>query len=358
MSLPYGYEPKQTKNGRYYFVNHNTKTTTWTDPRPLPRGWDMKLEKGKNKPYFVDHIKKKTQWTDPRPPPKMPAPRSPLYLDYNKIPLDFAKTMVTQGREMLCSVHNNPAEKRFIFTTNLQSSRGGKLFFSSPHERREEENHCIEFGEMLDIYICKRPDSMLPKKGHCFTIRTNAGLYDFEMGLEYQDDYNGLVRGLEQTKRNHTNVHRGTFPFPKKKVVSSIQKSEKHSKKEIDQEWYKDVLKMALLDRNISKTENELVEKIKRKLNISEEQHSETLESFGWSLMEYHDVNEEQNPHHEIPTYTKKECCVCLDAEATYIILDCMHLCLCGDCADLFKSGDQTCPSCREPIKDVRQTYS
>ena len=31
--MPQGWERTQTKNGQYYFINHNTKTTCWEDPR-------------------------------------------------------------------------------------------------------------------------------------------------------------------------------------------------------------------------------------------------------------------------------------------------------------------------------------
>lgn len=33
--LPEGWEEGVTKDGRVYFVDHNTKTTTWTDPRSI-----------------------------------------------------------------------------------------------------------------------------------------------------------------------------------------------------------------------------------------------------------------------------------------------------------------------------------
>ncbi|KAI7906665.1 uncharacterized protein BX663DRAFT_201382 [Cokeromyces recurvatus] len=32
-TLPPGWERRQAPNGQYYFIDHNTRTTTWTDPR-------------------------------------------------------------------------------------------------------------------------------------------------------------------------------------------------------------------------------------------------------------------------------------------------------------------------------------
>uniref|UniRef100_A0A671XSS1 E3 ubiquitin-protein ligase n=1 Tax=Sparus aurata TaxID=8175 RepID=A0A671XSS1_SPAAU len=66
--------PKRQDNGRIYFVNHNTRTTQWDDPRtqgmikehPLPPGWEMKYT-AEGVRYFVDHNSRTTTFKDPRP---------------------------------------------------------------------------------------------------------------------------------------------------------------------------------------------------------------------------------------------------------------------------------------------------
>ncbi|XP_037308305.2 NEDD4-like E3 ubiquitin-protein ligase WWP2 isoform X2 [Pungitius pungitius] len=72
-TLPTGWEKRQD-NGRIYFVNHNTRTTQWDDPRtqgmikehPLPPGWEMKYT-AEGVRYFVDHNSRTTTFKDPRP---------------------------------------------------------------------------------------------------------------------------------------------------------------------------------------------------------------------------------------------------------------------------------------------------
>ncbi|XP_056271872.1 NEDD4-like E3 ubiquitin-protein ligase WWP2 isoform X1 [Pseudoliparis swirei] len=72
-ALPPGWEKRQD-NGRIYFVNHNTRTTQWDDPRtqgmikehPLPPGWEMKYT-AEGVRYFVDHNLRSTTFKDPRP---------------------------------------------------------------------------------------------------------------------------------------------------------------------------------------------------------------------------------------------------------------------------------------------------
>ena len=71
--MPVGWERRTDSNGRSYYVDHNTRTTTWEDPRrnvttpqqPLPSGWEMRLSP-EGYPYFVDHNNRKTTFTDPR----------------------------------------------------------------------------------------------------------------------------------------------------------------------------------------------------------------------------------------------------------------------------------------------------
>ena len=67
-ALPAGFEARQDRTGRLYFVNHNTKSTQWEDPRPLPLGWEVKFDERLKRKYFVDHNTQSTHWQDPRPP--------------------------------------------------------------------------------------------------------------------------------------------------------------------------------------------------------------------------------------------------------------------------------------------------
>ena len=103
--LPDGWEMRYTSQGRPYFVDHSTRSTTWVDPRttqqvhittipssvnnappsqrpvadtrstqqsvvqlgPLPSNWEMRLT-NTGRIYFVDHTTKTTTWDDPRLP--------------------------------------------------------------------------------------------------------------------------------------------------------------------------------------------------------------------------------------------------------------------------------------------------
>uniref|UniRef100_A0A4W5P244 Membrane-associated guanylate kinase, WW and PDZ domain-containing protein 3 n=1 Tax=Hucho hucho TaxID=62062 RepID=A0A4W5P244_9TELE len=76
--LPKTWEMAYTETGMVYFIDHNTKTTTWLDPRlakkakppekcedgELPYGWE-KIEDPQYGTYYVDHINQKTQFENP-----------------------------------------------------------------------------------------------------------------------------------------------------------------------------------------------------------------------------------------------------------------------------------------------------
>ncbi|XP_037336535.2 membrane-associated guanylate kinase, WW and PDZ domain-containing protein 3a isoform X1 [Pungitius pungitius] len=77
-SLPKKWEMAYTETGMVYFIDHNSKTTTWLDPRlakkakppekcvegELPYGWE-KIVDPQFGTYYVDHINQKTQFENP-----------------------------------------------------------------------------------------------------------------------------------------------------------------------------------------------------------------------------------------------------------------------------------------------------
>ncbi|KAI4829909.1 hypothetical protein KUCAC02_001569 [Chaenocephalus aceratus] len=82
--LPAGWEVRSAPSGRPFFINHNTKATTWDDPRlkipvqarrrpsldpsdlgPLPPGWEERIHTD-GRIFYIDHNTRTTQWDDPR----------------------------------------------------------------------------------------------------------------------------------------------------------------------------------------------------------------------------------------------------------------------------------------------------
>ncbi|XP_076304902.1 E3 ubiquitin-protein ligase Nedd-4-like [Tachypleus tridentatus] len=115
--LPAGWTLQVAPNGRVFFIDHNLKSTTWVDPRtgrpsplpnqnnvpnrprfdsvddlgPLPEGWEERVHTD-GRIFFIDHNTRTTQWEDPRlSNPNIAGPAVPYSRDY-KQKYEYLKT--------------------------------------------------------------------------------------------------------------------------------------------------------------------------------------------------------------------------------------------------------------------------
>jgi E3 ubiquitin-protein ligase NEDD4 len=128
-SLPAGWEERYTPEGRPYYVDHNTRTTTWVDPRrqtiirvmgpngqntglqpqtisqlgPLPSGWEMRLT-STARVYFVDHNTKTTTWDDPRLPSTLDANVPQYKRDFRRKLIYFRSQPAMRAQPGNCQV--------------------------------------------------------------------------------------------------------------------------------------------------------------------------------------------------------------------------------------------------------------
>ncbi|CAD2219473.1 WW domain containing protein, putative [Angomonas deanei] len=85
-ALPAGWEERiDPRSGNKFYINHNTKETTWVCPQrqaslpasssirnssisnndALPSGWEMRTDPQSNRPFYVNHVTKQTTWVKP-----------------------------------------------------------------------------------------------------------------------------------------------------------------------------------------------------------------------------------------------------------------------------------------------------
>ncbi|XP_066594780.1 E3 ubiquitin-protein ligase Nedd-4 [Prorops nasuta] len=107
--LPPGWGMQVAPNGRVFFIDHNERATTWIDPRtgrpssipnniapsatprsdldqlgPLPEGWEERVHTD-GRIFFIDHNTRTTQWEDPRMSnPQIAGPAVPYSRDYKR----------------------------------------------------------------------------------------------------------------------------------------------------------------------------------------------------------------------------------------------------------------------------------
>jgi hypothetical protein len=237
LELPEGWECRRDKRtGRVYYLNHNTKATTWDDPRPLPYGWERRVDKKTGKNYFVDHNTKKTSWDDPRPP-----------LNPNQIRENKAKP---QRQQQVAAARKNSGEKG-----------------SSIEEKKEQ--------------------------------------------MSVLDTYEGI-------------------------------------------------LCMAFADRSITAEEESYLLTLRDQLKISDADHKKALGNIGVTEKEYEEMKAKGQKAVEAGeegglSDRVNECVICFDRPAEYVIMDCMHLCLCDQ--EECRSSLNQCPKCRKEIKEIRKVY-
>lgn len=62
--LPPGWEMRYDVYGRRYYVDHNSRSTSWERPQALPQGWEMRRDP-RGRIYYVDHNTRTTTWQRP-----------------------------------------------------------------------------------------------------------------------------------------------------------------------------------------------------------------------------------------------------------------------------------------------------
>ncbi|KAI6114349.1 hypothetical protein F5141DRAFT_706205 [Pisolithus sp. B1] len=120
--LPAGWEERRTPEGRPYFLDHNTRSTTWNDPRrattaavslpedrnaklgPLPSGWEMRLT-STNRVYFVDHSTRTTTWDDPRVPTDLDSNAPQYKRDYRRKLIYFRSQPTMRTKDGKCEIN-------------------------------------------------------------------------------------------------------------------------------------------------------------------------------------------------------------------------------------------------------------
>ncbi|KAL1513119.1 hypothetical protein ABEB36_002580 [Hypothenemus hampei] len=116
--LPQGWSVQRAPNGRLFFIDHHERTTSWVDPRtgraspmpnqsaaqpanrkpdddlgPLPEGWEERVHTD-GRIFFIDHNTRTTQWDDPRlSNPHIAGPAIPYSRDYKR-KYEYMKTQL------------------------------------------------------------------------------------------------------------------------------------------------------------------------------------------------------------------------------------------------------------------------
>ncbi|XP_055346728.1 E3 ubiquitin-protein ligase NEDD4-like [Paramacrobiotus metropolitanus] len=183
--LPPGWEERVSANGRKFFIDHNSRVTSWIDPRtnrasalpeslsvsttnnknsisgqntptnnrrsamdvlgPLPQGWEERVHTD-GRTFYIDHSSKRTQWEDPRlHNPEIAGQAVPYSRDYKR--------------------------KYEYFRSQLRMPSG----LPNKYDVRVRRSHILE-DSYRALMTCKNPDF----------LKTKLWIeFDGEVGLDY-----------------------------------------------------------------------------------------------------------------------------------------------------------------------------
>uniref|UniRef100_A0A2I3HID3 E3 ubiquitin-protein ligase NEDD4-like n=1 Tax=Nomascus leucogenys TaxID=61853 RepID=A0A2I3HID3_NOMLE len=254
--LPPGWEMRIAPNGRPFFIDHNTKTTTWEDPRlkfpvhmrsktslnpndlgPLPPGWEERIHLD-GRTFYIDHNSKITQWEDPRlQNPAITGPAVPYSREFKQKYDYFRKKLkkpadIPNRFEMKLHRNNIFEESyRRIMSVKRPDVLKARLWIEFESEKGLDYGGCGPEKWVLS-YCPKEMFQPLLRDNYTLQINPNSGLCN-EDHLSYFT-FIGRVAGLAVF---HGKLLDGFFirPFYKMMLGKQITLNDMES---VDSEYY------------------------------------------------------------------------------------------------------------------------
>jgi len=109
---------------------------------------------------------------------------------------------------------------------------------------------------------------------------------------------------------------------------------------------YRTIVSDIVKTGRVTPREETMLVDLRTQYRISNESHAETLKELKLTTEAFQRLKVSVDDTSTKASASGTDCVVCLAATATHVILDCMHLCLCADCAHYFNS-DRTSSSAR-----------
>uniref|UniRef100_A0A673ZDD2 E3 ubiquitin-protein ligase n=1 Tax=Salmo trutta TaxID=8032 RepID=A0A673ZDD2_SALTR len=139
--LPPGWEQRKDPHGRTYYVDHNTKTTTWERPQPLPPGWERRVD-DRGRIYYVDHNTRTTTWQRPT----MESVRN-------------FEAWQSQRSQLQGAMHQ--FNQRYLYSASMMSAENDPLGPLPPGwERRVDSNDRVYFVNHTQLALLQNEDPL------------------------------------------------------------------------------------------------------------------------------------------------------------------------------------------------------
>jgi len=101
----------------------------------------------------------------------------------------------------------------------------------------------------------------------------------------------------------------------------------------------------------ITPPEIEKLKKLRDELGFGDREHNEVLSELGLTASQFDEMKTSEMRR-------EKECVICLDKPKSFVIFDCMHLCLCEDCVEPWsEKRKKKCPICTKKVTRVTRIF-
>uniref|UniRef100_A0A4W5M3N2 E3 ubiquitin-protein ligase n=1 Tax=Hucho hucho TaxID=62062 RepID=A0A4W5M3N2_9TELE len=135
------WEQRKDPHGRTYYVDHNTKTTTWERPQPLPPGWERRVD-DRGRIYYVDHNTRTTTWQRPT----MESVRN-------------FEAWQSQRSQLQGAMHQ--FNQRYLYSASMMSAENDPLGPLPPGwERRVDSNDRVYFVNHTQLALLQNEDPL------------------------------------------------------------------------------------------------------------------------------------------------------------------------------------------------------
>jgi len=163
------------------------------------------------------------------------------------------------------------------------------------------------------------------------------------MSLLTYDQMSDVMLELEQLRRDYRSMWLSRIN------LESFHLDHQHKHKLF---LYQEFLRGITITRFLSVRRLEKIDEYRKENEITEDDHKECLLAIGISEEMFEKMKDTQ-------TAPSRFACVrCYQKQKEYVMLECMHLCLCGDCVEDWRSkGVLTCPVCKTNVRQVRRIY-
>jgi len=144
-------------------------------------------------------------------------------------------------------------------------------------------------------------------------------------------------------------------------------------------EMYKSIIEIAISDEVLTSKELGQIQTVRVKHSLTDQDHDLILQQIGISKEQYQQYTRnklkyprnggygDDGMYHATNNVEESKaaaaklltCVVCLDARSDHVVVPCMHLCLCGDCAPFYKQqqGNLACPKCRSKVETAMKVF-